>query len=161
MGQINLAIVILEQIGHGTLQDSWLSAGKPSGMFSTCDTQATGFDTNHLDLLVPDECIEESYRIAATADASDEAIRQPALCRQNLSPSFPSDNRLEVTNHHRIRMGTKYRTENIMGRTDIRRPVPHGFADGILKSSASCVDSCDGRAKESHPEDIQRLALHV
>ena len=105
MRQINLSIVTLKQIGHGALQDTRLSSGKSRSVLSARDPQAAGFDANHLHLFVPDERMEESYGIAATANAGNEAIRQPAFCRQDLSPSFTSDDGLEVTDHHRIGMG--------------------------------------------------------
>ena len=107
MSQINLSVVTLEQIGHGALQDAWLSSGKTCGMLSTLHPQAAGFDANHLHVLVPDERMEESHGIAATADAGNEVIRQPAFCRQDLSPSFTSDDGLEVSDHHRIGMGSE------------------------------------------------------
>src|ERR1700693_1280976 len=105
MGQINLSIVTLEQIGHGALQDARLSSGKTRGVLSARDPQAAGFDTDHFHLLVSNKCVEESYGIAAPTDAGNEAIRQPAFCRQDLSPSFTPDDGLEVTDHHRIGMG--------------------------------------------------------
>ena len=48
-----------------------------------------------------------------------------------------------------------------MGRADVRRPIAHGFADGILKRATPRIDPCDGRTEQSHPEDVQRLPLHV
>src|SRR6267143_1960401 len=107
MRQINLSIVTLEQIGHGALQDSRLSSGKTHGVLSARNPQAASFDADHLHLLVSDERVEESHGIAATADAGNEAIRQPAFCHQDLSPSFTSDDGLEVTDHHRIGMGSE------------------------------------------------------
>src|SRR6185295_651157 len=105
MCQIDLPIGILKEIGHGPLQHTRRSSGKSRRMFSARDTQAARFNTNHLHLLVPDERMEESYSIAPTTDAGNEAIRQPAFCYEDLSPSFPSDDRLEITDHHRIGMG--------------------------------------------------------
>src|SRR6476660_6037681 len=105
MRQINLSVGILKKIGHGPLQHTWRSSGKSRRMFSARDSQTARFNTDHLHLLIPDKRMEESDGIAATADAGNETIRQPSFCRQDLSPSFPSDDGLEITNHHRIGMG--------------------------------------------------------
>src|SRR5262245_18437981 len=107
MGQVDLPVIILKEVGHGTLQDSRLSSGETRGVFTASDSQAAGLDTDHLDLHIPDERMEEAHRIAATPDASDEAIRHPTFCRQDLSPSLSSDDRLKVTDHPRIGMGSE------------------------------------------------------
>src|ERR1043165_165279 len=107
MRQINLSVGILKEIGHGPLQHTRRSSCKSRRMFSARDTQTARFNTAHLNLLIPDKRIEESDGIAPTTDAGDEAIRQPALFRQDLSPSLTSNDRLEITDHHRIGMGTQ------------------------------------------------------
>src|ERR1043166_9732290 len=111
MRQINLSVGILKEIGHGPLQHTRRSSRKSRCMFSARDTQTARFNADHLHLLVPDKRMEEPYGIAATTDAGDEAIRQPAFCRQNLSPSFPTDDRLKISDHHRIGGGSQDRTD--------------------------------------------------
>src|SRR4026209_1297026 len=160
MGQIHLPIVALKQICHGSLQDTRLSSGKTRGMFSAREPQAAGLNADHFYLLVPDECMEESYGIAAPADAGNQAIRQPAFCSKNLPPGFTSDDGLEIPDHHRIGMGSEHRTEYVVGCADIRRPIPHGLADGVLERAASRVDPSDGCTEQSHAEHVQCLALH-
>src|SRR5215813_13606230 len=115
-------------------------------MLSARDAKTARFNADHLHLLVPDKRMEKSYGIASTTDTGNEAIRQPAFCRQDLSSSFPTDDGLEITDHHRIGMGSQNRTENVVGRADIRCPIPHGFADGILQRAASGIDTRDGRS---------------
>src|SRR6185295_1947583 len=99
-----LSIVTLKEIGHGALQDARSATGKTRGMLSARDPHAAGFDADHFHLLFPYERIEESNRITPPADTGDEAIRQPSFCRHDLSPSFTSDDGLEVPDHHRIWM---------------------------------------------------------
>ena len=48
-----------------------------------------------------------------------------------------------------------------MGRADIRRPITHRFADGILERAASRVNPRHSCTEQSHPEDIERLTSHV
>jgi hypothetical protein len=65
--------------------------GLPPAKRAACFPLAThtaGFDAGHFHLLVPYEGMEESNRITPSADTGDEAIRQPAFCRQDLPPSF-------------------------------------------------------------------------
>src|SRR4249920_1729414 len=104
MGQIHLSIVTLKEIGHGALQNARSATGKTRGVPSARDPHTAGFDADHFHLLVPYEGMEESNRITPSADTGNEAIRQPAFCRQDLPPSFTSDDGLEVPDHHRIGM---------------------------------------------------------
>src|SRR5678816_3372433 len=48
-----------------------------------------------------------------------------------------------------------------MGRAALRRPIAPGFADGIFERPASRIDPRDSRSKQSHPENIECLALHI
>jgi hypothetical protein len=48
-----------------------------------------------------------------------------------------------------------------MGRAHVRDPVAHGLVDGLLERPLARLDAPDLGAHEAHPEDVERLPLHV
>ncbi len=48
-----------------------------------------------------------------------------------------------------------------MGGLDGGHPVPHRLVDRVLEGAAAALNRLDLAAKQLHPKDVQRLALHV
>ena len=161
MGQLDLPVVVLEQIGHGPVQDADRARGEPRRVLAALDAEPTRLDPDHLDLLVLEERREHADRVAPPAHARDEVVREPAFGLEDLLARLPADHGLEVPDHHRIRVRAQDRAEDVVRGADVGRPVPHGLADGVLQRAAPGVDGRHGRPEQAHPEDIQSLALHV
>ena len=76
---------------------------------------SAAFDADHPHILVVQECVKQSDRIAPAADAGDQRVRQPFLLLQNLPPRLASDHALKIAHHHRIRMRAEHAAEDVMG----------------------------------------------
>ena len=93
---------------------------------------AARFNADHRRLRVLIKRGKQADRIAPAADACDEAVRQPALLGENLPARFPSDDRLHVAHNRWIRMRSAGGAEKVVGRPNVRYPVPKGAVDGVL-----------------------------
>src|SRR6185295_4472839 len=72
-----------------------------------------------------------------------------------------ADDRLKLPHHQRVRMRAEHGSEEIVAVRDVGDPIAHRLVDGVLERLRSGVDASDRRAEQLHPEDVQRLALHV
>ena len=58
-------------------------------------------------------------------------------------------------------MRAEHGAEQIVAVRDVGDPIAHRLVDGVLERLRSGVDASDRRPEQLHPEDVQRLALHV
>src|SRR5436190_21277202 len=101
-------------------------------MLAEQPASSAGFDADQLDVLVADEGVEQADGIAASTDASESSIRQAAFLFQNLSVRLDSNHAMEIADHHRIRMRSQRGTQQVIGIVNVRHPIAHGFANGVL-----------------------------
>src|SRR5262249_26135951 len=99
MGWDDLTVGILQNVGKRSVQNAGASSGKPGGMIAELWTTATSLHTNHLDLLVFNEIVEEPNGIAATPNASHHNVGQPSFFLQDLYTDFAANDRLKIANH--------------------------------------------------------------
>ena len=98
---------------------------------------ASRFHSDHLDIFVFDEIVEEADGVASATDAGHEHIREPRFFFQDLCARFAADDRLKIANHQRIRMRPKHRAQHVIRRADIRHPIAHRFVDGVFQRLTS------------------------
>ncbi len=89
------------------------------------------------------------------------ASGQPADLIETLAARLLADDGLELANHERIRVRPEDGSEQVVAVGDVGDPVAHRLVDGVLQRARAGVDAPHGRAEQLHPEDVQRLALHV
>jgi hypothetical protein len=58
-------------------------------------------------------------------------------------------------------MRPEHRAEQVIAVVYVRHPVAHRLVDGILQRARAGVHAPDRRPEQLHPEDVQRLPLHV
>src|SRR3990170_4035600 len=161
MSNLNLTILILKKVCHRTLKRTNRACCKSRRMLACLNAQPSCLNSNHFYCRIVNKRIEESYRITPTAYAGYKIVRQPPFSRDYLLPCLCPYHRLEIPDHHRIRMGAKHRAEDIMGCTHIGGPVPHRITNRIFQSLAAIINRCHLCTQEPHPEDIKRLPLHI
>ena len=93
---------------------------------------AAGLDPLQPHCLVIDERVEHPGGVGSSPDAGHHDVGQPVKILQALAPCFSANHRLEVADHHRIRVRTYHATDQIMGGIDIGHPVPDTLVDGVL-----------------------------
>ena len=61
MGEVHLAVAVLEQVGHGSVEHSRPSAGKTGGVLPALNAEPTGFHSDHVHALILQEGIKETH----------------------------------------------------------------------------------------------------
>src|SRR3972149_2527358 len=161
MSNLNLTILILKKICHRTLKRTNRACRKSRRMLACLNAQSSCLNSNHFYCRIVNKRIEESYRITAAAYTGHKIFRQSPFSRDYLLPCLCPYYRLEIPDHHRIRMGAKHRAEDIMGCTHIGSPVPHGLTYCVFQCLAPVINRRHLCTEEPHPEDIKRLPLHI
>src|SRR3954468_11211829 len=118
-------------------------------------------DADQFDCLVGYECVEDSHRVRATADARDHRLRKLSRALEHLRSRFATDYRLEVTHHARVRRGPANRSDDVMRIVDVRDPVANCLVERVLERTRAGFDWHHGRAHELHPKNIQLLTMRV
>ena len=72
-----------------------------------------------------------------------------------------ADHPVEVAHHLRVGARPVGRAQDVVGRADIGHPVAHRLVDGLLERPLARLDAPHLGAHQAHPEDVERLALHV
>src|ERR1043165_3010851 len=117
MSRSYLAVVILQNVAHRSLQDSRTSAAarvEARRVLAQLISRAAGFDADHFDCSVSKEWLKHPHRARPTTDTRNQRIRQTTFAFQNLRARFPSDHALKVARHHRIRMWPKRAAEQVV-----------------------------------------------
>ena len=83
------------------------------------------------------------------------------LTGQYCRPRFLADHQMKIAHHHRIRMRSVSRAEDIMGGADVGHPIAHRFIDRFFQRLLSGRHFHDFRAEHLHPGHIERLPLRI
>ncbi len=74
-----------------------------------------------------------------------QSIRQAAFNLQDLSASFFTNDLLEITDHHGVRMPTDRGTDQVISGFDIGHPIPQGFTGSVFEGLGAGGDRMDLR----------------
>lgn len=161
MGKFDLAVVVGEEPGFGTLEDAEFSALEAGGVAFGDDSVASGFDTDEADVFIVHEGMEEAHGIGSAAYAGDEEVGEAAFFLKNLLAGFEADDAVEVADHHGEGVGSEGGAEDVMGVIDGGDPVAHRFVDGFFEGGLSGGDWDNFRSHQAHAGDVESLAFHV
>ena len=161
MRQLDVPVLVLQHERPRALQHARAAAGESRGVAATPDRLAPGLDANQPHVAIADERIEDPHGVTAAADAGHDRGRQPAGELEDLRARFAADHRLELAHHQRVRMWTEHRAEQIVRVAHVGHPVAHRLVDRILERAAPRIHAADFCAQEPHPEDVERLPVHV
>src|SRR3990170_405586 len=161
MSNLNLTIFILQKVCHRTLKRTNRACCKSSRMLTSLNAKPSSFNSYHFYSRIVNKRIEESYRITPTTYAGNKIVWQSPLSADYLLFCLCPYHRLKIPDHHRIRMGAKHRTEDIMGCAHIGGPVPHRLTYCVFQCLAPIINRCHLCPEEPHSEDIKRLPLHI
>jgi len=84
----NLAVLVLEKVGHRPVEDAGASGAQGRGVLARRDAPPRRLDANEADRRLVDEVVEEADRIAAAADTSHDDVGQAAKFIEALLPGF-------------------------------------------------------------------------
>src|SRR5215813_1363541 len=100
MRQGDLAVLILQDVAVSTLQHTGRATAISRRMFAELFAATTGLYTHKLHAHVIEEGVEQSDRVAASADTRNRGVRQPAFRFQNLPPRLVADHAMKIAHHH-------------------------------------------------------------
>ena len=104
MRLLDLAVVVLQQIGAVAVQHAGPAAGERGRVLAAVEPVARRLDAEDLDAAIVEERMEQAHGVGAAADAGDQRIRQAAFGLLHLLARLVADHRLEVAHHRRIGM---------------------------------------------------------
>ena len=87
MGERDLAVLILQDVGEGSLQDAGRAALEAGCVLAESGSAAAGFDADEADLAVGDELVERADGVGSAADAGDDGGGQAAFLLEDLLAS--------------------------------------------------------------------------
>src|SRR5262245_42775084 len=79
MCRYNLPTFVLKDVRERPVKHAGPPAREPGRMITECWSTASRLDTDHSNLFLADEVVEQADRIAAAAHASHQDIRQSAF----------------------------------------------------------------------------------
>ena len=161
VGFDGLTVLVLQQIGVRALESAGRSSGECGCVPAGFDPVASRLVTDQAYTRVVDERVEDTDRVGSATHTGDDRLGQPARLIQHLCAGLESDHPLEVTHHHRERVGTCRRTEAVIGLVGVGDPVPERLVDRVLEGLGSGFDRYHRRAQQSHPRHVERLARGV
>ena len=88
-------------------------------------------------------------------------IRQPPLDGRDLRRRLVADPALEVAHDRRVRVRAHRRTQDVVGRLDVRHPVAHRLVDRVLERRGAGRHRADLGAQGAHPQHVRALPLDV
>src|SRR5215213_6813282 len=143
------------------MQDSDSTSAERRRVAPTFDAVPGSLHADELDLTILDERIEDAHRIGAAADAGDDGVRQRTDRVEHLDARFPPDDRLEVADHHRVRVHADDRADDVERVPDVSNPVADRLVGRILERPGARADRTYFRTKELHAKDVRRLPRDV
>ncbi len=161
MGVLNLAVVVLQQVGAVAVQDAGRAAVETGGMAAALQPFAGRFDADHGHIRIVEKGVEQPHGVGTAADAGDERVRQAVLRRQQLLARLATDHRLEIPHHARIGRRSRHGADDVEGVVDIGDPVAQRLVHGVLERRRAGVDGHDLGAEQAHALHVGLLALDV
>src|SRR5262245_6218595 len=139
MGELDVAVLVLEDHGPSPLQDAGAPAGESRRVSPRDQLLPGGLHTNQTDTRIVDERIEDPEGVAATTDTGHDGVRQAPDEREQLLTRLAPDDGLELAHHERIGMRSENRAKEVVGVLDIGDPVAHRLVDGVLERPAASI----------------------
>ena len=156
-----LAVVVLQQVAAGAVQDAGAAALDRGRVPLGVDPVAGRLVAVELHVGVVEERVEDADRVRSAAHAGRHGIREPAGQLEHLRARLLADDLLEVAHHRRERVRAGRRAEDVVGGLDARDPLAVRLVDRVLQGAGSGRDRHDLGAEQAHAGDVERLALGV
>mmetsp|Transcript_18721 Transcript_18721/g.32509 ORF Transcript_18721/g.32509 Transcript_18721/m.32509 type:complete len:366 (-) Transcript_18721:76-1173(-) len=157
----NLAILVLQLVAHGAVQNTHLAVCQSGCVAGGVYTFTSSFYTDQLDRRLVAELVENTHGIGTATDTGNYIVRKPAPFLHGLLSRLQTDDLLEVANQHGVRMGTGDRTHDVVSLDGVAHPVTNGFGQGIGQRRGTRGDRSHLSTHEPHTEHIELLSLHI
>mmetsp|Transcript_9355 Transcript_9355/g.20199 ORF Transcript_9355/g.20199 Transcript_9355/m.20199 type:complete len:541 (+) Transcript_9355:716-2338(+) len=154
--------LFLDDISHGTLQNSRCSLGKCTAMLSILIKTVTGsFRSHKHDGFVILEWMEGTNRVGSPTNTGNDRIWQLSGLLEHLLTHFFAHDTLEIAHNRGEWVGPNSRSNQVVRVSNIGNPIAHGFVDSILQCGLSVVHWDYLCSQCVHSENIQLLAFTI
>src|SRR5207249_10030299 len=109
---------------------------------------------DQFDILVIYERMERAHRVASSPHRSNDGDREGPFMRNDLLLYLSPYDALKVPHHHRIRMRSHDRTDQVVGVVEIRDPVSKCLIYRVFECLRSALYGVDSRPEKFHAEDV-------
>mmetsp|Transcript_22518 Transcript_22518/g.54919 ORF Transcript_22518/g.54919 Transcript_22518/m.54919 type:complete len:681 (+) Transcript_22518:351-2393(+) len=157
----DLPCLLLKQEGSGSVKHPGSSPGKSRRVPLRVDPVSGRLHSQQPHVRVFDKRMEHSDRVRSTAHACQDEIGEFSRSLQHLGARLAADDRLEVPDDRRERIRSDGRPHKVVGRPDVRHPVPHSLVDSVFQSPGTALNGDHLSPEHFHPEDVQGLPFHV
>ena len=131
----NLALVVLQKIGHRPVVDSHFSSRQCGRVAPAVQAKPGPFHADKPHVLVLDELVEEAKCVGPSSDARDQHIRLATPFLQGLPPRLLSDHGLELSHHGRGRVWAHHGAGEVIARLQVVHPVPECLRRRIFETA--------------------------
>ncbi|MPM98439.1 hypothetical protein SDC9_145625 [bioreactor metagenome] len=105
--------------------------------------------------------MEDSDRVRTASHAGNHVVWLTPSHFRHLYQALLADHGLKIALHHRIRVWSGNRANDIKSVANIGHPVTHGFIEGILQGLGARLNRHHRRPQQLHAVDVGCLALDV
>ena len=156
-----LAVVVLEDVGAGAVQDAGRAEGERGGVVAEVDRSSAGLDAVELNAIIGEEGEEDPRGVGPAADAGDDVVGELSELGEELGAGLGADDRLEVADDHGEGVRPDDGSDDVVRVVGGLHPVAHGGVGGVLERARAGLDGDDLGPHELHPLDVGALASHV
>src|SRR5262249_22548108 len=155
----DLAVLVLEVERTRAMEDAGYASADRRAVTPRFEPEAGGLDADEPGPGI-DKPREGPHRVRATAHARDDHVGIPsAEPGPALLARLVTHDALELADHPRIRMRSDDGSDAVVRRLHGRHPVAQRFIDRVLQGRTAALDRNHVRAEQTHPHDVERLAL--
>mmetsp|Transcript_4117 Transcript_4117/g.15030 ORF Transcript_4117/g.15030 Transcript_4117/m.15030 type:complete len:361 (+) Transcript_4117:43-1125(+) len=158
----DLTFVVLNEVGERPVQHTRRTEGQRRRvLLARADAFASRFDANNADGFFVNKVVEQTHGVGTATDARDKDVRQAAPLFHSLRSSFLTNDGVEVAHHHRVRVRTRDRAQNVVRVLDVRHPITNSLARRVLQRRRTRTHRSHGGAEQTHTEHVELLAFHI
>ena len=156
-----LPVLVLQQVGVGTLERTRRTAGEGRGVSAGLDPVAGGLVSDEPHPGIVEERVEDPDCVGTPTDTGGYGVGQAPGSGADLRAGLESDDALEVAHEHRERVRARRGAEAVVGVVGVGHPVAQGLVDRVLEGLRPRRHRHHPRAEQAHPGDVESLARGV
>ena len=161
MGTHDLAVFVFHQVGTVAVQYARNAFVQRCSVVVAVQPQTTGFNAVHGHFRVFDVWVEHTNGVRATTDTGNNRIWLTANLLFTLALGFATNDALEVTYQHWVRVRTGRGTNDVEGVVNVGYPVTHRLVHGVFQGRCTGRNRVHFGTQQLHAVHVQLLTLNV
>ena len=161
VGVLDLAILVLQNVGTHTVEDTRLATSESGTVAVGLDTITASLNTEELDAGILREGEEHTSGVAATANTSNNSVGETASKSLHLLLGLVADDTLESTNDGGEGVRTNGRANDVVSGVEPLDPLAESLVDSVTECAGTSFDGNNGGTKELHAEYVEGLTADI